>query len=348
MEGIMEDLIKQGAAAFKAGDQKTARKLLTQAINQYPDSERAWGWMYNVCETDQERLICLKHMLRINPNNQKTRDTLQKLQGLFLENEQVPLLPQPVQTKNSIKITRPFSKKRLLLIGSLIVLLLLGISGVVFGGRLISPGSSDRFLPALEKTKATYTLIPLTKLSQPSQTPQLMPTNTRTPRPSFTPYPTNTAFIMPTWTATNKPPTQIPPTIAAQNPTATVQAITTNKNKSNPTPVSISTQQLVPSRTPRPSITISCGVDPAVIQVGSNTTLTIFAQLFVNGKAASTMAMVAEWKDSQGRNFHCTSQGGTCSGQSGYMTSRATSVIAISVNSADGQRISCQTTYKTP
>jgi Tfp pilus assembly protein PilF len=45
----MDDLIKQGAAAFKAGDLETARKLLTEAVKQFPDDERAWGWMYNIC-----------------------------------------------------------------------------------------------------------------------------------------------------------------------------------------------------------------------------------------------------------------------------------------------------------
>ena len=39
----MDDLIKQGATAFKAGDIETARKLFTEAIKQSPDNERAWG-----------------------------------------------------------------------------------------------------------------------------------------------------------------------------------------------------------------------------------------------------------------------------------------------------------------
>ncbi len=39
----MEDLIKQGATAFKAGDLDTARNLFNDAVKQSPDDERAWG-----------------------------------------------------------------------------------------------------------------------------------------------------------------------------------------------------------------------------------------------------------------------------------------------------------------
>ncbi|MBE7535434.1 MAG: hypothetical protein HS124_06860 [Anaerolineales bacterium] len=72
----MDDLIQQGANAFKSGDRETARKLLISAVKQYPDNERAWGWMYSVCNTDQERIHCLKQILRINPSNQKASQTL--------------------------------------------------------------------------------------------------------------------------------------------------------------------------------------------------------------------------------------------------------------------------------
>lgn len=75
----MDDLIQQGASAFKAGDKEAARKLLITAVKQNPDSERAWGWMYNVCITDKERIQCLKQMLRVNPYNEKAKHLLDKL-----------------------------------------------------------------------------------------------------------------------------------------------------------------------------------------------------------------------------------------------------------------------------
>jgi len=77
----MEDQLKQGAAAFKTGDIETAKKLFIGAVRQYPDDERAWGWLGHVSSTDRERIICLKQMIRINPNNEKARNNLVKLEG---------------------------------------------------------------------------------------------------------------------------------------------------------------------------------------------------------------------------------------------------------------------------
>jgi len=77
----MEDQLKQGALAFKAGDIETAKKLFVGAVRQYPDDERAWGWLGHVSSTDQERILCLKQMIRINPDNEKARNNLLKLEG---------------------------------------------------------------------------------------------------------------------------------------------------------------------------------------------------------------------------------------------------------------------------
>ena len=73
------NLIQQGVNVFKAGDSDTARKLLTEAVKQFPDDERAWGWMYNVCINDEERIQCLKQIVRINPKNEKADLILREL-----------------------------------------------------------------------------------------------------------------------------------------------------------------------------------------------------------------------------------------------------------------------------
>lgn len=78
----MDDLVKQGADAFQTGNRDEARKLLLTAVKQNPDSERAWGWLYKVTNNDKERIDCLKHMLRINPKNEKANQLLNGLTGL--------------------------------------------------------------------------------------------------------------------------------------------------------------------------------------------------------------------------------------------------------------------------
>ena len=64
----MDDLVEQGVQAFRAGERDKARKLLLAAVKQNPNSERAWGWLSNVIDTDKDRIYCLRQVLRINPN----------------------------------------------------------------------------------------------------------------------------------------------------------------------------------------------------------------------------------------------------------------------------------------
>ena len=71
----MSDLLQQGVAAYKAGKRDEARKIFITVVKENPDSERAWGWMNNVCNTDQERIHCLKQVLRINPTHEKSPRT---------------------------------------------------------------------------------------------------------------------------------------------------------------------------------------------------------------------------------------------------------------------------------
>jgi hypothetical protein len=78
----MDDLLQQGITAYKAGNRDEARKLLLTAVKQNLDSERAWGWLYNVTNNDKERIDCLKQMLRINPKNEKANQLLNGLTGL--------------------------------------------------------------------------------------------------------------------------------------------------------------------------------------------------------------------------------------------------------------------------
>jgi hypothetical protein len=78
---MSDELITNGMEAVNAGDKKLARKLLGEAIRFFPNDERSWGWFYNVADNDTERLRCVKQVLRINPNNVRAKQLLDKLQG---------------------------------------------------------------------------------------------------------------------------------------------------------------------------------------------------------------------------------------------------------------------------
>lgn len=103
----MNDLIQQGVSAFKSGDHETARKFLIDAVKQYPDNESAWGWMYNVCRNDKERIHCLKQMLRINPKNEKANQLLNELTGADFPLERPMASPTILGSQSTAKQNPP-------------------------------------------------------------------------------------------------------------------------------------------------------------------------------------------------------------------------------------------------
>jgi hypothetical protein len=75
----MDDLLQKGIEAYKAGKRDEARKIFISIVKQSPDNEHAWGRLHDVANNDQERIQCLKQILRINPRNEKANQLLNQL-----------------------------------------------------------------------------------------------------------------------------------------------------------------------------------------------------------------------------------------------------------------------------
>ncbi|HVM72420.1 MAG TPA: hypothetical protein VMT91_11730, partial [Anaerolineales bacterium] len=97
-----EDLLAQGIAAVKAGQKTQARQFLDAAIRAAPDDIRGWGWFYNVCDNDQERIRCLKEILRIEPGNERAKQKYNELIGLGFQSSEIS--PRLIQVNDQIKI----------------------------------------------------------------------------------------------------------------------------------------------------------------------------------------------------------------------------------------------------
>lgn len=96
----MDNLLQQGVIAYKEGKRDEARKCFIAVIKQNQDNERAWQFMYNLANDDKERLTCLKQILRINPENEKAQQLLDKLTDFVPPLEHPndhPQTQQPIQ-----------------------------------------------------------------------------------------------------------------------------------------------------------------------------------------------------------------------------------------------------------
>lgn len=104
----MDDLLQQGITAYRAGNRDEARKFFIAAVKQSQNDERTWGWMYNVCNSDQERIQCLKQMLRINPKNEKANQLLNELTSINfpLEQQSPPASTKATPTTSKESVLR--------------------------------------------------------------------------------------------------------------------------------------------------------------------------------------------------------------------------------------------------
>lgn len=99
----MMDNLQSGITAFKAGKRDEARRYFIAAMRENPQNINVWGWLYQVSNTESERIQCLKKMLEINPSNAKAKELLDKLQAPPLVQSQ-PVIQQsnqPVEKKNN-------------------------------------------------------------------------------------------------------------------------------------------------------------------------------------------------------------------------------------------------------
>lgn len=91
----IQQVLRQGIAAARAGDKEKARRLLGQVVTHDKWNEKAWLWLSDVVQTDEQRKVCLENVLAINPRNALAKAGLKKLGVERIK----PLPPTPVETK---------------------------------------------------------------------------------------------------------------------------------------------------------------------------------------------------------------------------------------------------------
>jgi hypothetical protein len=121
----MDDLLQQGISAYKAGKRDEARKIFKTVVEQSPDSEQAWGWMNNVCDTDKEHIYCLNQLLHVNPNNEKAHHLLDQLLGSPLSSTPSNTQTSPSSDVKARRKNSSFTQAQLFILLGLIVMVFL-------------------------------------------------------------------------------------------------------------------------------------------------------------------------------------------------------------------------------
>lgn len=107
-------IVKQAIEAIKQGNKSNARTLLETVIKNEPNNEEAWFLLAHVAQTQEQARIYLGRVISINPNNERAKQQLEKLNATP-SNKQTA--PQPVKVKESKAVLYT-------LLGGIIMLLL--------------------------------------------------------------------------------------------------------------------------------------------------------------------------------------------------------------------------------
>jgi len=108
----IDNLLKEGIAAVKAGQCTRARALLKEVLRQRPRDITAWLWLSGAVGTDDERRQCLERVLEIEPNNPHAKKGLQRLSPRIAPSQRVlttvpATIKKPPTTSPIVSIESP-------------------------------------------------------------------------------------------------------------------------------------------------------------------------------------------------------------------------------------------------
>jgi Tol biopolymer transport system component len=195
----VEELLKQGKEAVRAGDKAAARALLEKVVSQDQNSEQGWFWLAAAVDDVNEKRTCLGNVLVINPGNERARRLLDQLQPAPVAGDERAALLTPDSGESS-------NRTLYIVAGVGAVLVLLVVVVLALGGR---GGDKEAGPPPSNAGAGGNTPQSAAALPKPTNTlpPGVTPTASRTPQPpppTWTPKPSMTPV-------SNLVPTVFPP-----------------------------------------------------------------------------------------------------------------------------------------
>lgn len=199
-ESMHKVLLRQAVEAIKEGDREAARSFLEEILQEDDENVRAWLLLARVTENEEEKRLCLTTVLQLEPENERARAMLNKLDG--------KLETDPGDEEIIPGVTR----RQLMLIGggvgAFVVLVLMVVIAISFAdnqsqnaenrsatqtAEFFEIAFADETQVAIDQT-ATAEIVQATALAINTATPT--PTNTRpapqsTLPPTWTPVPEN-------------------------------------------------------------------------------------------------------------------------------------------------------------
>lgn len=198
----VKELLRQGIEAAKASKREEARRLFQEVVDLDEENERGWFWLATVVDNDEERRICLLNVLRINPNNERAQQALNKLDE------------RRKQAEGEKEVIAGFNRRQLmLLLGLAAAVVVVALLLYIITNNNARSQQAEQTRQALAPTQTLIAAGTQTAVAEASQEVQAAAeTATALAINSPTPSPTSTSFLpdLPTATPTPTDPANIP------------------------------------------------------------------------------------------------------------------------------------------
>lgn len=127
-----DDMLQAGRIALHAGKPELAHDILREAAKMQPYDERVWLALLEVLEKDTDKLVCLRNIVSINPMNVQAQRELNAIEAR-LESR----TPRPSEADDTYPEPMWRVRRRTILLGSFILGLTIGLSGLFFAMLVI-------------------------------------------------------------------------------------------------------------------------------------------------------------------------------------------------------------------
>lgn len=201
MDPLHQELLRQAVEAAKAGDVDSAINKVKEVLEEDEENAKAWMLLARLTSNNDEKRIALATLLQLEPNNEKAKELLAKLD-------------EQVKTRDDEEVLPGVSRRLLrMIVGGLVGFVVFMILLLIIIGQNRSAADAEQTRIALNEQRTADALIAeqTRAIEQQTQiavdiTATYLFFNPPTPTPSITPFPSDTPIPSATPTPTLIPP----------------------------------------------------------------------------------------------------------------------------------------------
>jgi hypothetical protein len=120
-------MMRLGQVARAQGEHRMAHQYWRQAAIIQPDNETVWMALLDVLESEEDRKVCLRNILAINPANKQAARQLEKLESIRPEPYFPAAIPAQQNTPRTPLLRAIMRTLKAILIGTLIGIVIIAI-----------------------------------------------------------------------------------------------------------------------------------------------------------------------------------------------------------------------------